>query len=270
MPGEGNTAEDAAQRDGNVDATAGVNQPAGGIGNTLTVGTEKPVDYRLAIQLERERRETKRIEFELAREQRERECEIERARAQFANNANTLTADVRGNGATPSEIQHFKSLLPTISDSDVLTFLLSFERVCELNNIPRDLWSRLLTPQLTSQATKVILRLTNEEAKSYDSMKRAILSYYRLSAQRYLKEFRSTKSSGRDTYAMTLNKLRDMQMACFEARQIRTFEDLSAAFLMEQLTNTLPNDVVSFVWSKEPKTSQDCAREADLFRCEQG
>ena len=152
-----------------------------------------------------------------------------------------------------------------MSDSDVLTFLLSFERVCESNNIPSDLWARLLTPQLTPQASKVILRLTNEEAKSYDSMKRAILSYYRLSAQRYLKEFRSMKRSGRDTYAMTLNKLRDMQMAYFEARQIRTFEDLSDAFLMEQLINTLPNDVRSFVWSKEPKNAQDCAREADLF-----
>ena len=124
---------------------------------------------------------------------REREWEIERARAQFANNANTLTADVRGNHTTPSEMQHFKSLLPTMSDSDMLTFLLSFQRVCELNNIPRDLWERLLTPQLTSQATTVILRLINEEAKSYDSMKQAILSYYRLSAQRYLKEFRSMK-----------------------------------------------------------------------------
>ena len=61
MPGESNPEEDAAQRDGNVGATAGVNQPAGGIGNTLTVGTEKPGDFRLTIQLERERRETKRV-----------------------------------------------------------------------------------------------------------------------------------------------------------------------------------------------------------------
>ena len=68
MPREENSGEDAAQRDDNVGATAGVNQPVGNTGNTLTVGTEKPGDYRLAIQLERERRETKRMEFELARE----------------------------------------------------------------------------------------------------------------------------------------------------------------------------------------------------------
>ena len=173
-----------------------------------------------------------------------REWEIECACAQFANNGNTLTADVRCNGVTRSKIQHLKSLLLVTSDSDVLTFQLTFERVCELNNIARDLWARLLTPQLTPQATKVILRLTNEEAKSYDSMK---LSYYRLSAQQYLKEFRSMKRSGRETYAMTQNKLRDMQMVYFEARQIRTFDDLVDADLMEQLINTLPNDVCSFV-----------------------
>lgn len=73
------------------------------------------------------------------------------------------------------------------------------------------------------------------------------LSYYRLSAQQYLKEFRSMKRSGRETYAMTQNKLRDMQMVYFEARQIRTFDDLVDADLMEQLINTLPNDVCSFV-----------------------
>jgi len=55
------------------------------------------------------------------------------------------------------------------------------------------------------------------------------------------------KRSGRETYAMTQNKLRDMQMVYFEARQIRTFDDLVDADLMEQLINTLPNDVRSFV-----------------------
>ena len=85
-------------------------------------------------------------------------------------------------------------------DSDVITFFLTFEKVCDLHDIDKGLWGRLLTPQLTPQAMKVFLRLSSADAKkNCDTAKRAILAYYKLSAQTYLKEFRSMKRTGKDT-----------------------------------------------------------------------
>jgi len=50
-------------------------------------------------------------------------------------------------------------------DSDVITFFLTFEKVCDLHDIDKGLWGRLLTPQLTPQAMKVFLRLSSADAK---------------------------------------------------------------------------------------------------------
>jgi len=70
------------------------------------------------------------------------------------------------------------------------------------------------------QAMKVFFQLSSADAKNYDMAKRAILAYYKLSTQNYLKEFCSMKRNGKDTYGMTLNKLKDMQLAYFEAKGI--------------------------------------------------
>lgn len=107
------------------------------------------------------------------------------------------------------------------------------------------------------------LKLTPDQAKDYDTAKQSILNYYKLDAQRYLKEFRSLRWTGRDTYAMTLNKLRDLQQAYDKAKNITTFEELSDAFVLEEMINTLPNSAREFVWAKQPKTAEDCARQAD-------
>ena len=100
-----------------------------------------------------------------------------------------LTIDLLG-----SELP--KSLLPVMSDNDVLVFFLTFERICQINNIDKSIWARLLTPQLTGQGMKVFLRISSDDAKDYDAAKRAILAYYKLNAQQYLKMFRSMKRTG--------------------------------------------------------------------------
>lgn len=219
------------------------------------MGGRNPRTIEMEIRLERERRETRKVELNAQREMRELDLAFERERLQ--------RGDVRSN-STIDEVTKIKHLLPSMNDGDALTFFMSFERVCELNNVDRAMWGKLLVPQLTQQAMKVYLRLTPDQARDYDTAKQSILNYYKLDAQRYLKEFRSLRRTGRDTYAMTLNKLRDLQQAYYKAKNITTFEELSDAFLLEQMINTLPNSTREFVWAKQPKTAEDCARQADL------
>ena len=245
--------EDHQEQGGYVTDGAGGDRPARDSPLSYTAGRRTSREIELQIQLERERRETMRLKWD-----------VERDRIEMRRNNGTMPAsDARSN--VSSDIAHLKSLLPVMVDSDVITFFLTFEKVCDLHDIDKGLWERLLTPQLTPQAMKVFLRLSSADAKNYDTAKRAILAYYKLSAQTYLKEFRSLKRTGKDTYGMTLNKLKDMQLAYFEAKGIKTFEDLADANLQEQLLNSLPNDVREYVWSKEPKSAEDSARQADLY-----
>ena len=161
----------------------------------------------------------------------------------FRSNGAAIGSDVRNTG-NATDIATLKSLFPVMSDNDVLVFFLTFERICQINNIDKSMWARLLTPQLTGQGMKVFLRLSSDDAKDYDAAKRAILAYYKLNAQQYLKMFRSMKRTGRDTYCMTLNKLKDMQLAYFEAKNIKSLEDLADANLQEQLLNSFSNEVL--------------------------
>ena len=221
---------------------------------TSTAGHMNPREVQLQIELERERRETLRLQLEVAQAQRDA----------ARNNGAAIGSDVRNTG-NASDIATLKSLLPVMSDNDVLVFFLTFERICQINNIDKSMWARLLTPQLTGQGMKVFLRLSSDDAKDYDAAKRAILAYYKLNAQQYLKMFRSMKRTGRDTYCMTLNKLKDMQLAYFEAKNIKSLEDLADANLQEQLLNSFSNEVREFVWARSPRTADECAEIADLF-----
>ena len=48
-------------------------------------------------------------------------------------------------------------LVPTFSEHDVETLLVSFEKVAELNNLPPDKYAAILQVHLTRKALKVVL-----------------------------------------------------------------------------------------------------------------
>ena len=133
----------------------------------------RKTNLKLQIKLEREKRQTRRVELQ-----------IERAKLESSRSNGVMQDDagIRNSSGT-TDAANLKSLLPMMNDADVLKFFMTFERVCELNTVDRSMWARLLTPQLTPQAMNVFLKLSNQEAKSYDSAKRSILAYYKLSAQ---------------------------------------------------------------------------------------
>ena len=108
-------------------------------------------------------------------------------------------------------------------------------------------------------------RLSLDESRCYDTIKRTVLSYFKLDAQSYLKAFRAHKRTGKETYKMALNRLKELQAAYFESREIDSFEALADEMLMEQCLNSMPDDVKMFVWSKQPTTSEECAHYADIF-----
>ena len=64
---------------------------------------------------------------------------------------------------------------------------------------------------------------------------------------------------------MALNRLKELQAAYFESREIDSFEALADEMLMEQCLNSMHEDVKMFVWSKQPTTSEECAHYADIF-----
>ena len=91
-----------------------------------------------------------------------------------------------------------------------------------------------------------------------------MLSYYKLDAGTYLKAFRSHKRTGKETYKMSLNKMRELLNNYYEAKQIDSFESLSDEVLQEHFLASLPPDVRKFVYSKQPETAAKCSEYADV------
>jgi len=136
-----------------------------------------------------------------------------------------------------------------MSDEDALTFFHAFECALQLNDVDKSVWVKYLTSQLTPKALRAFAKLSLEESRDYDVVKRTVLSYYKLDAGTYLKAFRSHKRTGKETYKMSLNKMRELLNNYYETKQ----------FLA-----SLPPDVRKFVYSKQPETAAQCSEYADV------
>lgn len=189
---------------------------------------------------------------------KEREFEIERERA--AMQCGPSDRSVRQS----ADAVNLKQQLPIMNDNDALSFFMMFERIMDINSIDKALWAKWLAPQLTPKAMKAFLRLSSEESRDYNAVKRSVLSYFQLNASSYLRAFRTARRTGRDTYRMTLSKLRDLQTSYFESAGIDSFESLKDAMLTEQFLSILTPEIKQFVWAKRPANSEQSAIEADL------
>ena len=95
-------------------------------------------------------------------------------------------------------------LVPKFSESDVETFLLSFEKVAELNNFPPEKYAAILQAHLTGKALKVFTELSVEECRDYPTLKAALLQAY----SSFLKSTgNASEVSTRFTLRLTLSML---------------------------------------------------------------
>ena len=97
-----------------------------------------------------------------------------------------------------------------MQDCDIVAFFTSFERILQLHEVDKGLWPKLLPSQLSAKAIRAYSRLSLDETKCYETVKRIILQSYNLTADAYLKSFRGMKRSGASTYKMFLTSLREM------------------------------------------------------------
>jgi len=92
-------------------------------------------------------------------------------------------------------------LVPTFSENDVETFLISFEKVVELNNFPPDKYAATLQAYLTGKALKVFTELFVEECRDYPTVNAALLQAYSVVPEVYRKLFRNISNVYTETYS---------------------------------------------------------------------
>ena len=162
--------------------------------------------------------------------------------------------------------RELKGLLPkmSVSDDEIISFFNAFERTLELYGADQSSYARLLPGCLSAKASKVYSKLSFEQSKCYDTVKREILSSFKLDANSYLAKFHSAKRFGSETYKFFANRLQELQSYYLESKHIESFEALKADNLLEQFLTTLPNEVKAFVLARRPSSISEASDFADL------
>ena len=145
------------------------------------------------IQEERKLREEERLI-------RERDWEIEQERRLMLGDGQLSTERV--NRVPVTDFRDIKACLPPMQDTDIVASFRSFESILQLNDVDKSLWHKLLPSQLSVRALRVYSRLSLDETKCYDTVKRLILQSYHENVESYLKSFRTMKRTGTCSYKM--------------------------------------------------------------------
>jgi hypothetical protein len=171
-----------------------------------------------------------------------------------------------------NKIDHnVKGLLPHMSaNCDCLNFFHVFERTLEMHDVSRQDWSLYLPACLNARAMKVYSRLTLDQCKDYDVVKREVLTSFRLTARAYYEKFTGATKYHDESFRLFLNRLSELQTYYFESRGLNSFEKLRDDCLLMQFIASLHPLVRQFVESRTPATPEQAAHLADLYLETQG
>ena len=135
---------------------------------------------QLKIEAEKERRlaemeaEQRKRVSELEAEERLRAAEIElkRIELQLAQAANTPAPQVVQPPQAPTfRLDQAVKLLPRFNERNVEEYLLSFEKVAQINAWPQDRYAAILQSTLVGKGLKVFSELSTADCQDYDTIK---------------------------------------------------------------------------------------------------
>ena len=96
-------------------------------------------------------------------------------------------------------------------------------------------------------------------------MKQTILDNFKLDAEAYLRNFRSQRRRGKESYRHFLARLKESLLDFYQAKGVRTMDDLTDSLLNEQFLMALSPDIRQHVYAREPTCADDSAKFADVF-----
>lgn len=93
------------------------------------------------------------------------------------------------------------NLMPRFNEIDVESFLLSFEKIAELNGFPREKHAAILQAHLTGRVQKMFTEQSTADCHDYDRLKVALPIAYAVVPEVYRKRFRSATKNGAETFS---------------------------------------------------------------------
>lgn len=211
--------------------------------------------------LEREDRQKQReIEKDrdiraLEREREQQEFELEKLRLQGIH---LETSQEQGN-VSMSESAHanmgIRPKLPYFEeDKDNMdAYLQRFERYAEVVGWAKQCWSLHVSALLKGKALEVYSRLTPDEAKDYDVLKKALLKRYELTEEGFRRKFKNSYPDKGESFGQFATRLQDYLKRWIEFSDIEdTVEGLTDLLVRDQLLQVCNRDMSLFLRERVP------------------
>ncbi|KAK0132100.1 Retrovirus-related Pol polyprotein from transposon 412 [Merluccius polli] len=226
---------------------------------------EELAKNRLDKELDRQRfdavQKDKDRELELERlKNQEQERDIERTRLQLIA-AGKL-------GRSPSQQSSLASMikfLPKFNEREPEVFFSLFENVATEQNWSDEDKTVLLQTALVGRAQRAFVALPSSEKKVYRCVKAAVLKCYELVPEAYRQRFRSWQKSDKQTYAEWASDLTNFFHRWLTSEDVDTFDGLCDLMILEQLKNTLPDRIATYINEHKVKSATDGAVLADNY-----
>jgi transposase InsO family protein len=218
--------------------------------NKFTAQTEQ-ARIKASVELEKYKHEADTAE-------RIHEHELNLARINNRNNADQNS----NNGIIAVE----KPKLPSYDGNENLsTYLIRFERVCDLIGVDRTTYAIRLGTLLQGKAAELYSSLPPDITSDYDRLRDALLMGFGKTADTYRLDFRSARCDN-ETYAQFLVTLRRKLNLWLHASKVNeTYEDLANLLLHDQFMTCIKPELRTFLKERGSLSLNDTVHAADCW-----
>ena len=143
-------------------------------------------------------------------------------------------------------------LLPKWNESDIDTFLRSFERLAEAHGWPKETFLAIIKPHFYTKAQKVFLNLSADIA--YNDAKEQLLLAYEIVPEWHRNKFRTQGKSDKETFSDHAYNLTNL----FDRRKYENIDRLKEIILLERFYNTVSEELRAWLLDKKTINTERC------------
>ena len=127
----------------------------------------------------------------------------------------------------------------------------------------KEKWAYKLAPRLTGKAQKAFAGMEDEEAGDYDALKAAILRRYDINEETYRQRLRTVSRRRDESYREMAT--RAMELTRKWMKECNKAQDCFECITVEQLLNSMNEEVRVWVTERKPKTCAEAGELADDY-----
>ena len=224
----------------------------------------KQRELELNITLKREEIAAAEREREQKEREQQRAHELALRKLDQGTTSGFSRQSQSGGGPAPFKVETAVKLLPKFTEQNVEEYLITFEKMAEINGWPQEKYAAILHAMLVGKGLKVFAELDTEDCKDYAKLKEALLTAYSVVSEVHRTRFRDRTKQPSETYSdfaffLTMHCKRWLE----SEHAYEDIERLREVIKLEQFYQRLHPDLHSWLIDREPETLTEAAKLAD-------